>query len=130
MKTRLVVAALAAVIVFPTAIQAAGEDDGPRENPIGRFMKTGPKAPDAWCQRHALNQTTAWWRAGRNDSALALAEDGADGASLEACNPHYGQKLRACVSEAAGPDGAGADLTGHLKACMAQLAEERIKPAL
>lgn len=136
---RVIGGGFAGVLVFFCALTptVAAED-----SMLKSMLKSAPTAPAAWCQRHAVNSTVAWWRAGRDGAAMALPADDADGASRRACNSLYGQQLIACVDAAAPAAAPGASaatqdaraaetgLSAHIRECMARLAKDGVKPAL
>ena len=124
MKQIWLAGAAAGLAFLATIAPAAAEEP---EGLLKSILKTAPKAPDAWCQRRALNEATVRWRASRGEAPPA---DMGDDASAVACNPAYAQKLQGCAAPASASGDTPAALNARLKACMAELAGAGVRPAL
>lgn len=123
-QIRLAGAAAGLALLAMIAPAAAEEPEGLLKS----ILKTAPKAPDAWCQRRALNEATARWRASRGEAPPSA--DGGDDAPAVACNPVYARKLQDCAAPAGASGDTPAALNARLKACMAELAGADVRPAL
>jgi len=122
---RVWLAGAAVALAFSAMVAPATAENA--ESLLKSILKTAPKAPDAWCQRHAFNEATARWRASRGETPPPAGPDPEPPAT---CNPDYVRQLQACAAPA-NPDGDNATaLNRRLKACMAGLADKGIRPAL
>jgi len=122
---RIWLAGAAAALAFSAMVAPATAEDA--ESLLKSILKTAPKAPDAWCQRHALNEATARWRASRGETPPPAEPDPERPAT---CNQDYVRQLQACAAPA-NPAGDNATaLNSRLKACMAELASKGVRPAL
>lgn len=103
---------------------------------LKRILKTAPKAPDAWCQRYALNEAGAALRGDRlGSSANPAATSADDSEAAKTCNPEYLKQLIACARTAENtttqpPQQPAATAAARIRTCMAELAEKGVRPAL
>ena len=122
---RIWLAGAAAALGFSAMVAPATAEDA--ESLLKSILKTAPKAPDAWCQRHALNETTARWRASRGETPPPAEPDPERPAT---CNQDYVRQLQACAAPANPADDKATALNARLKACMSELAGKGVRPAL
>lgn len=122
---RIWLAGAAAALTFSAMVAPVAAEEP--EGLLKSILKTAPKAPDAWCQRHALNEATVRWRASRGEASPPL-EVGED--TSAACNPAYVQQLQLCAAAANTSGDNLTALNARLKTCMAELAGKGVRPAL
>lgn len=109
----------------PTTQQDQGQKTG---NFLKNMMKTGAKAPDAWCQRDATQRVLT------QAKAVPQSPNAGAGAALMAatpddCNPEFARLLGACVNDPghAAPPPRDASLSDRTRLCLAHLAEAGVK---
>lgn len=143
---RIFVAGAVAIMTALASVGPASADDAENapasdaEIFLKKILKTAPKAPDAWCQRYALNQAGAALReqsssnAGSPSPSPSLAPSAEDSEAAKTCNPQYLKQLIACARAAENaatqpPQQPAATSAARIRTCMAELTDKGVRPA-